>query len=213
MLCKENKSKFFRYVNNRLGRSRLHPVLLGGDSELVDSDAVEAIRDEFSSNFASLQESPLTASHEVGGGVPSVTGGKQLQFNCISAGIMAVLACCANSAAEPDGVSFRLIKEFSAEILLPLTTVFQQSLFQGQFPIMWKCAKVVPLHKGKGDRSKPFAYRPISLCPCQGKLLEKVILKQFTTHINSMKPLSSCQFGLRVGRSTEGNLIACDAAI
>ena len=28
-----------------------------------------------------------------------------------------------------------------------------------------------------------------------------------------MKPLYSCQFGFRVGRSTVGNLLACDAAI
>ena len=56
MLCKENKSQFFKYVNNSLGRSRLHPVLFSGDSELSDSDAVEALNDEFSSNFASLQD-------------------------------------------------------------------------------------------------------------------------------------------------------------
>ena len=78
---------------------------------------------------------------------------------------------------------------------------------------MWKCANVVLLYKGQGDRSKPSAYRPISLCPCLCKLLEKVILKQFTTRINSVKPLSSCQFGFRVGRSTVGNLLTCDAVI
>ena len=64
---------------------------------------------------------------------------------------------------------------------------------------------MVPFYKGKGDRSKPSAHRPISLCPCLDKLLEKVILKQFTTHINSVKPLSSCQFGFREGRSTVDN--------
>ena len=116
MLCKENKSQFFRYVNNRLGRSRLHPVLLSDDSELSENDAVKAFGDEFSSNFASLQGLPETASHEVGDGVPSVAGGKQLQFNCTSDDRMAALACCANSAAGPDGVSFRLVKEISAEI-------------------------------------------------------------------------------------------------
>ena len=190
MLCKENKSQLYRYVNNRLGRSRLHPVLLSDDSELSDSDAIETFSDELFSNFSFLQGSSVAASRGVGGGVPSVAGGKQLQFNCTSADVMAALACCANSAAVPDGVSFRLVKKVSAEILLPLTAVFQQSLFQGKFPTMSKCENVVPLYKGKGDRSKPSAHRPIGLCPCLGNLLEKVILVQFTTHINSMKPLS-----------------------
>ena len=99
MLCKENKSQFFKYVNHRLEPSSLHPVLLSGDSEMSDSDTVEAFSHDFSRNFASLQGSPVTASHEVGGGVRSVASGKQLQFNCTSADIMAALACCTNSAA------------------------------------------------------------------------------------------------------------------
>jgi ribonucleases P/MRP protein subunit RPP40 len=53
---------------------------------------------------------------------------------------------------------------------------------------------VIPLFK-KGNRSNPAAYRPISLCSCIGKILEKV-----------------SQYGFRHGRSTVGNLLACDAA-
>ena len=212
MLCKENKSQFFKYVKNRLGCFRLHPVLLSGDSELSDSDAVEAFSDEFSNNFASLQGSPMTASHEVGGGVPSVADGKQMQFNCTSADIMVALAYCTNSAAGPDGVSFRLIKEISAEIFSPLTSLpavaFSRKV--SHYVEVRKCGATL---QSKGDRSKPSAYRPISLCLCLSKFLEKVILKQFTTHINSVKPLSSFQFSFRVGRSTVDNLFACDAAI
>jgi hypothetical protein len=98
-------------------------------------------------------------------------------------------------------------------IILPLLVIFQQSLSQGKFPSSWKKAKVVPVYKGKGERSLPSAYRPISLCSCVGKLLEKVVAVQLMKHIDVVKPLSVCQFGFQRGRSTVANLLACNASL
>jgi hypothetical protein len=96
---------------------------------------------------------------------------------------------------------------------MPLTKIYQQSLAQGKFPSVWKNANVIPLYKGKGDSSLPSSYRPISLCICLGKLLEKVVVEQLTKQINNVRPLSRSQYGFRSGRSTVGNLLACDAVI
>jgi hypothetical protein len=77
-------------------------------------------------------------------------------------------------------------------IMLPLLVIFQQTLSQGKFPSSWKKAKFVPVYKGKGERSLPFANRPISLCSCVGKLLENVVVEQLVKHISVVKPLSVC---------------------
>ena len=42
------------------------------------------------------------------------------------------------------------------------------------FPDSFKIAQVIPLFKG-GDRESPNSYRPISLLPSIGKILEKII--------------------------------------
>jgi ribonucleases P/MRP protein subunit RPP40 len=71
----------------------------------------------------------------------------------------------------------------------------------------------VPLYKGKGARNSPSSYRPISLCSCVSKLLERVVSDQLIRHISLVRPLSASQHGFRAGRSTVSNLLACDAAI
>ena len=91
--------------------------------------------------------------------------------------------------------------------------MYQKSLSQGKFPTSWKRANVIPLYKGKGDRSHPSSYRPTSLCSCFGKQLAKVVVDQLTKHVSIAKPLSRIQHGFRRGCSTVVNLLACDATI
>jgi hypothetical protein len=51
--------------------------------------------------------------------------------------------------------------------------------------------KLLMLLGGKGARDSPSSYRPISLCSCVGKLLERVVLEQLIKYINSVRPLSA----------------------
>ena len=94
--------------------------------------------------------------------------------------------------------------------MYPLVIIFQQSLAQGIFPLFWKRAYIVSLYKGKGNRTVAASYRPLNLCSCLGKLLEKIVKQQLEEQINNIRPLSSSQHGFRVGRSTLTNLLACD---
>jgi len=61
---------------------------------------------------------------------------------------------------------------------------------------------VVPLFKG-GDKNDPSCYRPISLLPALGKLLEKVVSTQIVDYLNENNLISSKQYGFREGFSTE----------
>ena len=63
-------------------------------------------------------------------------------------------------------------------------------------------AKVKYFFKG-GNPKEPSYYRPISLLPCFGKILEKVVGNQLNDYLEENDLLSWKQYGSRNGRSTE----------
>ena len=66
----------------------------------------------------------------------------------------------------------------------------------------FKIAQVIPLFKG-GNKEDPNSYRPISLLPAIGKLLEKLIFTRLIKFFSKYNVLSSHQFGFRSSFSTE----------
>ena len=82
-----------------------------------------------------------------------------------------------------------------------ITLCFNLSLETGIFPCRWKLAKVVPLFKS-GDVSNVNNYRPVSLLPLPGKLLEKIVHKHLLNYIETYDLLNSAQGGFRPGHST-----------
>lgn len=71
-------------------------------------------------------------------------------------------------------LSSRILKDSFLCLIPQLTFLFNCSLSTGNFPLMWKKANVVLLHKG-GSKLDVNNYRPISLLPLPGKLLESII--------------------------------------
>ena len=86
-------------------------------------------------------------------------------------------------ASGVDGISSRVLVELADEIAEPLAAIFQNSLETGEVPRSWKVADVVPIFK-KGMKSVPGSYRPVSLTPHIGKLMEKIIKKEITGHLS-----------------------------
>ena len=100
-----------------------------------------------------------------------------------------------------DGISMHMLK-ISAPIIVPcLTYIFNKSLSEGEYPLRWKQAKIIPLHKS-GDKSSPCNYRPIAILPSVSKLLEKIACKQFSNYLKSKNILSKRQSGFREKHST-----------
>ena len=75
------------------------------------------------------------------------------------------------------------------------------SLSTGIYPTSWKIATVVPLHKGEG-KSSMGNYRPISLLPVPGKIIEKIVHKVISNHHEAIDLLTKFQAGFRKGYST-----------
>ena len=101
-----------------------------------------------------------------------------------------------------DGISNSLIKKTSDVIAPYLEILYNTCLKQGVFPDKYKIAKVIPLFKG-GDRENVNCYRPISLLPALGKLLEKLISTRISDYLDTHNILSPHQFGFRKKFGTE----------
>ena len=95
----------------------------------------------------------------------------------------------------------RMIKLSDAALVVPLKIIFTNCLRCGLFPQIWKCANVVPGHK-KNEKNSKENYRPISLLPIFGKILEKLIYDSLYSHLVSCELLNPNQSGFRPGDST-----------
>jgi len=110
-------------------------------------------------------------------------------------------------ASGSDGISARMLKETAMHISPSLTRIFNLSVKTGTFPSLWKKSNIVPIPKS-GDNQSPTNYRPISLLPILGKLLEKHFHNIIAYHISSTQQFANAQWGFQNGKSTVTALLA-----
>lgn len=91
---------------------------------------------------------------------------------------------------------------------LGLTDLYNKSLQCSIIPTCWKQALVRPiLEKATLNPSQPASYRPISLLPLLGKILEALVNHQLTRYLENYKILDPSQSGFRASHSTETALV------
>ena len=78
----------------------------------------------------------------------------------------------------------RILKDASIILVDKLVKCFNLSFTSGIFPEAWKLAKITPLHKG-GQKNQINNFRPISVLPLPGKLIEKIVHNRITTYLNN----------------------------
>ncbi len=100
-----------------------------------------------------------------------------------------------------DHITAYMIKASKTGLLDVLEYLFNLSLSQRQFPSCWKISKVTPLLKS-GNPSDVNNYRPISIIPTVGKILERIVHKQSSDYLKSYNILTDAQSGFRPGHST-----------
>ena len=98
-------------------------------------------------------------------------------------------------------ISSKLLKDSFQEISDKLTYLFNFSLKTASFPDQWKRALVIPIPK-TGNLKKVENYRPISLLPLPGKILEKLVHTQLSAYLEDNEFFSNSQFGFRKQRNT-----------
>ena len=92
-------------------------------------------------------------------------------------------------------------------VLIPqLSHIFKKSILTSKFPDKWKVATIVPVFKC-GNKEDVSNYRPVSLLPIPGKILEKIFHYHVMYFIESNSFLSEKQNGFRKEKSTLGSIV------
>ena len=94
-----------------------------------------------------------------------------------------------------------LVKDGLLALNTQFTHLINSSLDSSVFPSSFKEATVIPIPK-KGNNTQVGNYRPISLLPTPGKILEKVVHNQISNHLEDYGLINEHQYGFRKGRST-----------
>ena len=100
-----------------------------------------------------------------------------------------------------SNLSSLALKEAFTVLIPEITYMYNLSFQTSIFPSVWKEALVVPIPK-VGNLSLVQNYRPISLLPLPGKIMEKIVHKQLSDHLDENFLLSEKQHGFRKSHST-----------
>jgi hypothetical protein len=112
-------------------------------------------------------------------------------------------SCCLDPLPTP------LLKNFLSVFAVPITRIANASLASGLVTDSLKHAVISPLIKKSSLDQQGFSnYRPVSGLPFLSKLIERLMLKQLTSHIEDFQLLLPIQSAYRVNYSTETALLA-----
>ena len=101
-----------------------------------------------------------------------------------------------------DNLPNILIKRGGNYLVKHLARLFNLCINSGRCPAHWKMAVVIPILKEGKDPSLPNSYRPVSLLPALGKLLETVMARFLQSKAETLNLLPKHQAGFRRFRST-----------
>ena len=105
-----------------------------------------------------------------------------------------------------DNISSRCLKDALLILNAQLSYIMRLSIKSNIFPDKWKIATVVPLFKG-GKKEDVSNYRPVSLLPVPGKILEKIVHDHMMKFFDANNILCDKQNGFRPNHSTTNSII------
>ena len=202
---------YWSLINSVLNKAKVPniPPLLENGSFVTDFSAkAQLFNDHFIRQCTEINTGSVAPQHD--------TSASSSQINDVTISEEQILniirSLNPNKAHGWDEISIRMIKLSDASLVTPLKIIFMNCLKRGIFPEVWKCANVVPVHK-KNEKNLKVNYRPISLLPIFGKVLEKLVYDSLYSHLVSCAFLDPNQSGFRPGDSSITQLISITHSI
>ena len=176
---KTNPRAFWRYCNTKLKTKPRIGDLVDSEGQPTHEDLEKA--DILNKYFASVFMREDLAS------MPTLDNkheDPQLRDIIIDEEIVKkkLLKLNSTKSAGPGGFHPRVLAETAGLIAKPLSIIFRKSLDEGNLPMDWKVATVIPIHK-KGNKKQPGNYRPVSLTSVVGKLMESIVRDNIVDHM------------------------------
>ena len=118
-----------------------------------------------------------------------------------------VISSLSNSTSfGMDMIDTFIIKLIKHDIIPALTHIINLSITSKIFPISWKKAKIIPLHK-KDDILNRKNYRPVALIPVFSKVLERVIFNQVVAYVSENNLIHPSHHAYRSNHNTTTALL------
>ena len=197
---KTNPKKFYSYVNKKVNKSNIGPLKVGDNILTEDREIV----DELNTFFVSVFTKENTEA------IPTVESQTHKTLEAIVIDEQSVLKeidkIKETKAPGPDKLSPYLLKKLKENLAEPLTIIYNRSLQECEVPTDWKKANITPIFK-KGSKQSPGNYRPISLTSIPGKILESIVKREITKHLEQNNLIYETQHGFRSGKSCLTNLL------
>ena len=76
---------------------------------------------------------------------------------------------------DPHNIFLLFLNKFVVILAPKLAKGFRGLIAAGNFPVLWRTAKITPISKDSSPCQFPLDYRPISITPIIGKVYEKLI--------------------------------------
>jgi len=199
-LSHKNPKQFWKRLNSLINKTNTSPPSKLRVNNNIISDPT-SMANAFNQHFSSIccsQSSELFYSN-----ITNTLNNISFSFALIHPSDVqqAISEIKSSKGAGPDGLDIKFIKLASHVLAFPLCDLFNLSLSTCVIPVMWKFAKVIPLHKG-GDSLDVNNYRPISIISNVAKIFEKLIFRQLSKYINDFSLLTPNQSGFRPNHST-----------
>ena len=207
--CKNDPKKFWREINALLkpGNSHLIPGFVDQTSGLnVPTDECAHYVNSF---FASIGQDlfKVFGDHN---NTDNILTNLPPAYTCTGSGpiiidgilVLDLLQSIDTSKSSGvEGINSVVLKDALIYLLPEVVELFRCSLNNGIFPTAWSAANVIPIPK-IGDLTDINNWRPISLLPVPGKILEKIVHNHIIKYLESNNILANTQFGFRPGRGT-----------
>ncbi|KAK3102286.1 hypothetical protein FSP39_010211 [Pinctada imbricata] len=204
--AKTNCKNFWSYINSKRktksGNAELHTKKDNVKFiATTDEEKAEVLGEFFSSIFTVETDDNMPSANSI---TPSV------QFNDNEFNVPEVNKLLATldtfKSPGPDQVHPKVLYELANVIDQPLCMIFNSSFTTGIVPDGWKSGQISALFK-KGDTKSASNYRPVSHTSVICKIMEKLIRKRITDHMDSNDLFSNHHFGFISGRSTTLQLL------
>ncbi|UYV84000.1 ABL1 [Cordylochernes scorpioides] len=112
-----------------------------------------------------------------------------------------------NKTPGPDRIHGQMISNLGKNGKEKLLDIFNNSWKTGKLPQDWKTATIIPIKKLDKSADDPKNYQPISLTSICCKLMEKIILRRLTYHLDTRNLVPKEQYGFRKGHGTIDQLL------
>lgn len=196
---KSNPKYFWKYSEESRKISGFPKTMFHGDRT---SSTLQETADLFAHSFSSVYRTPSLIP-------PLYNSLNSIDFNSCHLSEHAVLKELSHLpkkfSSGPDGIPSFILRSCAAELVRPLTQIFNDSLSTGVYPAEWKDSYVIPIFKS-GDRCNVANYRGVCIQSAIPKVLDKLVAHQLSFVCKSF--ISDTQHGFAAKRSTLTNLLS-----